>query len=224
MPRLLEQRNHPLVKIYINAYLLAVTLLAVTLLTTPAFAYAEVYIYQGPNGERLITDRPPNDRNYALVAKRDTLANAGHIMADRPINLGGHATFRAYINSASTQYQVDPALIEAVIKVESDFNPNAVSRAGATGLMQLMQPTAEHYKVFNRFNPRQNIHGGAAHLRDLIDRYDGDLPLVLAAYNAGATAVARHKGVPPFPETRRYITKVLKAHDEFRQYRYGSSD
>jgi soluble lytic murein transglycosylase-like protein len=194
------------------------------MLLAPGFAAAEVYIYLGPNGERLITDRPPNDPDYSLVARRDTLANAGHIMADRPINLGGEADFRAYINAASTLHKIDPALVEAVIKVESDFNPNAVSRAGATGLMQLMEKTASHYQVTNRFNPRQNIDGGVAHLRDLMDRYDSDLPMVLAAYNAGATAVTRYNGIPPFPETRRYITKVLKAHDEFRKFRYDSSD
>jgi soluble lytic murein transglycosylase-like protein len=202
----------------------AASLIAGIVLSLPLAVNAEVYIYQGPNGERLITDRPPSNSGYSLVAKRDTIANVGHIMADRPIIIGGPDSFRGYINSASARYQVDPALVEAVIKVESDFNPNAVSRAGATGLMQLMQKTAEHYQVYNRFNPHQNINGGVAHLRDLLDRYDGDLPLVLAAYNAGSTAVARYKGIPPFPETRRYVAKVLKAHSEFRQYRYGSSD
>ncbi|MFT4800085.1 MAG: hypothetical protein ACJAYE_001270 [Candidatus Azotimanducaceae bacterium] len=188
-------------------------------------AMAEIYIYQGPNGERLITDRPPHSSGqYDLVAKRDSLSDAGHIMANRPVTVGGPRDFRAYINSASVRYKVDAALIEAIIKVESDFDPNAVSKAGATGLMQLMLPTAQYYQVDNRFNPRQNILGGAAHLRDLLDRYKGELPLVLAAYNAGPTAVTRHRGVPPFPETRRYISKVLKAHGEFRRYRYGSSD
>jgi len=197
-----------------------------SLLLIVAFpAMAEIYIYQGPNGERLITDRPPHSSSqYDLVAKRDSLSDAGHIMANRPVTVGGPNAFQAYINSASVRYKVDAALIEAIIKVESDFDPNAVSKAGATGLMQLMLPTAQYYKVNNRFNPRQNIHGGVAHLRDLLDRYKNELPLVLAAYNAGPTAVTRYRGIPPFPETRRYISKVLKAHDEFRRFRYGSSD
>tara|TARA_R110002073_G_scaffold16872_8_gene64318 strand:+ start:623 stop:1222 length:600 start_codon:yes stop_codon:yes gene_type:complete len=197
------------------------------LLSSPVVA--EIYIYQGPNGERLITDRPPHaSADYDLVAKRDSLVDAGHLIASSSnsaaVKLGGPDTFRAYIHSASKRYKVDAALIEAVIKVESDFDPNAVSKAGATGLMQLMYKTAQHYKVTNRFNPRQNIHGGVAHLRDLIDRYEGELPLVLAAYNAGSTAVTRYKGIPPFPETQRYVGKVLKAHAEIRRYRDGSSD
>jgi soluble lytic murein transglycosylase-like protein len=122
-------------------------------------------------------------------------------MAYRTVNTSGLETLRAYIRSASQRYKINSALIEAVIQVESGFDPNAVSRAGATGLMQLMQKTAQHYQVTNRFNPRQNIYGGVAHLRDLMDRYEGELSLVLVAYNADATAVARYKGVPPFPET-----------------------
>lgn len=205
-------------------YQLPIVVLAL-LLSAALPVMAEIYIYQGPNGERLITDRPPHaSSQYDLVAKRDSLSDAGHIMANRPVIAGGPEAFRGYINSASIRYKVDVTLIEAIIKVESDFNPNAVSKAGATGLMQLMLPTAQYYQVENRFNPRQNIQGGVAHLRDLLDRYEGELPLVLAAYNAGPTAVTRHHGIPPFPETRRYISKVLKAHGEFRRYRYGSSD
>jgi len=195
------------------------------LLSTALPAMAEIYIYQGLNGERLITDRPPHSSSqYDLVAKRDSLTDVGHIMANRPVSVGGPEAFSGYINSACMRYKVDVALIEAIIKVESDFNPNAVSKAGATGLMQLMLPTAQYYQVDNRFNPQQNIHGGVAHLRDLMNRYEGELPLVLAAYNAGPTAVTRYGGIPPFPETHRYISKVLKAHGEFRRYRYGSSD
>lgn len=187
-------------------------------------AHGEIYIYQGPNGERLVTDRPPTERNqYALVAKRDDVTNAGHIAANRPIEAGGREDFRPAINAAARRYRVDPALIEAVIQVESNFDPNAVSRAGATGLMQLMAKTAAHYDVNNRFNPYENIRGGVAHLRDLMDRYDEKLPLVLAAYNAGSTAVTRYHGIPPYPETRRYIQKVMKAHGEFKRYRYGTS-
>jgi soluble lytic murein transglycosylase-like protein len=183
---------------------------------------AEIYIYQGPNGERLVTDRPPHQtERYNLVATRDDYGDAGRIAANRPIGEVGPENFRPTIHAAARKYQVDPALVEAVIQVESNFDPNAVSRAGATGLMQLMEKTAAHYQVYNRFNPHENIRGGVAHLRDLMDRFEGKLPLVLAAYNAGSTAVNRYRGVPPYPETRRYIQKVMKAHNEFRGYRYG---
>jgi soluble lytic murein transglycosylase-like protein len=199
--------------------------LAVCLVTLVSqWAGAEIYIYHGPNGERLVTDRPPRDQiRYNLVAKRDDLTDAGRIAADRPLEVAGRDSFRPAINAAAERYRLDPALIEAVIQVESNFDPNAVSKAGATGLMQLMAPTASHYQVNNRFNPYENIRGGVAHLRDLMDRYDERLPLVLAAYNAGSTAVTKYRGIPPYPETRRYIQKVMKAHREFRRFRYGVS-
>mgnify|MGYP002863359234 FL=1 len=184
---------------------------------------AEVYISQGPNGERLISDRPPVKRqDYRLVAKRDSFNNAGHILADRQIIAGGPTEFRQHITSASNQYDVDPALIEAVIQVESGFDPNAVSKKGATGLMQLMPMTAKDYLVVDRFNPRQNIYGGVQHLSKLMTRFGGELPLVLAAYNAGAGAVERHDGIPPFPETKRYVIKVMTSYNSFKQSRYGT--
>ncbi len=187
-------------------------------------SFAEIYIYRGPNGERMITDKPPHpSEDYSLVSKRDTISDAGHILANRPIQMGGPEYFRYYINQASDKFDVDPALVEAVIQVESGFDPNAVSKKGATGLMQLMQKTAKQYEVTNRFNPKQNINAGVEHLSTLLERYDGQVPLALAAYNAGSTAVEKYNGVPPFPETKRYISKVLKAHGEFRQFRYGVS-
>ena len=185
-------------------------------------ALAEIYIYKGPNGERLISDRPPHaTENYKLVMKRDNMANAGHILANRAIAAGGPAKFSQHINAASSRFDVDPALVEAVIQVESGFNPNAVSRKGATGLMQLMKQTAQHYDVRDRFNPQQNIYAGVEHLSDLMTRYNNQIPLVLAAYNAGPTAVERYRGVPPYPETKRYITKVLGYHDKYKIARYG---
>ena len=187
-------------------------------------SFAEVYIYQGPNGERLISDRPPAEsQDYRLVAKRDTLQNAGLILADRAIVAGDPTEFRQHITSASSQYNVDPALIEAVIHVESGFDPNAVSKTGATGLMQLMPMTAQDYRVVDRFNPRQNIYGGVQHLSELMARFDGELPLVLAAYNAGAGAVERHDGIPPYPETKRHVIKVMNRYNSFRQSRYGAT-
>ncbi len=181
---------------------------------------AEIYFYEGPNGERMVSDRPV--RGYQLVNKRDSLANAGHILANRPISTGGPTRFAAYIKKASRQFGVDPALVEAVIQVESGFDPNAVSKKGATGLMQLMSATAKQYHVEDRHNPRQNINGGVEHLRRLLDRFDGEIPLVVAAYNAGASAVEKYNGIPPYPETRRYVSKVMSFHSEYRQLRYGA--
>jgi len=99
--------------------------------------------------------------------------------------------------------------VEAVIRVESGFKPGAVSPKGAQGLMQLMPATAAMLGVRNAFDPRENVEGGVRHLRYLIDRYAGNLPLVLAAYNAGEGAVAQYGGIPPYPETQQYVRKVM---------------
>ena len=115
----------------------------------------------------------------------------------------------------SRQQQLDPALISAIIKAESDFDPDAVSRAGAIGLMQLMPQTAVRLHVRDPFNPEENIAGGARYLRYLLDRFHGNLPLALAAYNAGATRVEQYNTLPPIHETRRYVKKVLRF---YRQY------
>ena len=191
------------------------------LLISPNICFEEVYIYQGPNGERIISDRLVS--GYELVTTRDTLKDTGYILANKPIGTGGPTEFKHYIRSASRTYGVYPAPVQAVIQVESGFNPNAVSKKGAPGLMQVMTGTAFQYNVVDRFDPRQNINGGVRHLRDLMDHFDGEIPLVLAAYNAGAGAVKRHQGIPPYSETRRYVNKVLAIHNQYRKFWYGGT-
>ncbi len=114
------------------------------------------------------------------------------------------------ISQAAGKYNLDPKLIEAVIKVESDYQPNLVSSKGAVGLMQLMPGTARDLGVQNRYNPRQNVFGGANYLRQMLDRFDGNTKLALGAYNAGPGAVEKYGGIPPYRETQRYVEKVLK--------------
>jgi soluble lytic murein transglycosylase-like protein len=114
----------------------------------------------------------------------------------------------AAIDQAAARHNVDPNLVRAVIKVESNFNPNAVSRKGAMGLMQLMPQTARQLHVSNPFDPQQNVDAGVRHLKTLIESYGGDVKLSLAAYNAGAGAVARSRGVPRYGETRNYVKRI----------------
>lgn len=116
----------------------------------------------------------------------------------------------AAIDQAAARHNVDPSLVRAVIKVESNFNPNAVSRKGAMGLMQLMPQTARQLKVTNPFDPEENVDAGVRHLKKLMESYGGDLKLSLAAYNAGAGAVARSAGVPQFAETRNYVRRITQ--------------
>jgi soluble lytic murein transglycosylase-like protein len=116
----------------------------------------------------------------------------------------------AAIDAAALRHNVDPALVRAVIKVESNFNPNAVSRKGALGLMQLMPQTARQLKVSNPFDPQQNVDAGVRHLKQLMESYGGDVNLTLAAYNAGAGAVARSSGVPHYAETEDYVRRITQ--------------
>jgi Transglycosylase SLT domain len=116
----------------------------------------------------------------------------------------------AHIRDVAARYGVPERLVTAIIRVESDFNPRAVSHRGARGLMQLMPTTAAVLGVRDAFDPTENLHAGVRHLRTLIDRFDNNLPLALAAYNAGEQAVLRHGGIPPYPETQEYVERILR--------------
>jgi len=123
--------------------------------------------------------------------------------------------FHQLILQAADRHDVDPALVKAVILAESNYNPRAISRRGAKGLMQLMPATAKALGVKDLFDPESNINGGVKYLRKLLDRFGGDVELALAAYNAGSRYVRKYRGVPPFRATRFYIRKVMKYRDLF---------
>ncbi len=131
-------------------------------------------------------------------------------------------TYDQDIRRIGRQYQVDPTLIKAIIRAESDFDHRAVSRRGALGLMQLMPDTARELHVTNPFNPRENIDGGTRYLRQILDSFNGNLTLSLAAYNAGPGLVTRTGAVPEIPETQQYVTKVIRQYKEYKRQN-GSS-
>ena len=172
-------------------------LLSATLLLA-APAQAEVYQYIDANGTISLTN-VPNDPRYKRVTSE--LPRSRSMISDRELD--------PVIARHSRAHRLHPALIRAVIKTESDFDPLAVSHAGAVGLMQLMPQTAMRFEVRDSYNPDDNIGGGTKYLRQLLDRFNGNLPLALAAYNAGEHAVERYRGLPPIPETRQYVIKVL---------------
>lgn len=186
----------------------------------PTAAQAEVYIYTDSFGKRVLTDRPIQEPGYRLQHRRANTDDAGHLLSGRTdeLNSRRRQLYDSYIRDASRNYRIDPALVKAVIHVESDFNPLAVSPKGAQGLMQLMPQTAARYQQKDLFSPMTNIDVGTRHLAVLIQRYPQDIRLALAAYNAGEHNVDLYQGIPPFRETRDYVKKVLKYRDRYQAY------
>jgi len=147
--------------------------------------------------------------------------------AQVPSSVSGHKAEHQYHNfivQAASQYQIDPALIKAIILAESGYNPKAVSKSGAKGLMQLMPGTAEALGVEDIFNPSQNITGGVQYFKHLVNRFNGDVKLALAAYNAGSRYVRNYNGVPPFKATRCYIKKVFKYYQQYKKQKSEGID
>lgn len=166
----------------------------------PPVGRADIYKYVDASGVIHFTDSPTSSR-FNLYLKEDV----------------GPASVRDLISRYAGQFRLEEALVNAVIKVESDYNPRAVSRKGAQGIMQLMPQTARELKVNDPLNPEDNIRGGTRYLRQMLDRFKGNLDLALAAYNAGPTAVSRHGGIPPYEETRAYVDRVKKFLRYYRQ-------
>lgn len=168
----------------------------------PVASPADIYKYVDEEGVLHLTNVPTEvNANYVLVMK------------EKPVYFAVGTDISKYdllIAKAADKYQVDSALVKAVIKAESNFNHQAVSRAGARGLMQLMPRTASYLQVADAFHPENNIEGGVRYLRYLLNLYQNNLPLALAAYNAGIGAVSRYNGqIPPYRETQSYVQRVI---------------
>ena len=175
---------------------------------------ADIYSFVDDQGVEHFSN-VPTDGRFELLAKEPVEAPAGGPAVTRADLRQREAKYLAMITRAADVSSVHPALVRAVIQVESAFNARAVSRAGAQGLMQLAPVTSRRYGVGNPFDPEENLRGGTRYLRDLLKRYNNDLELVLAAYNAGEDAVERYgRQIPPFPETRRYVPAVLRRYHE----------
>ncbi len=157
---------------------------------------ADIYMRVGENGTVYFSNVPVSS-GYKLYMQTKSKKNYGNVAYDK------------IILKASKKYKVSQNLIEAVIKAESGFNIRAVSDKGAEGLMQLMPETQKLFNVLKPFNPYQNIYGGTEYLKSLIVKYGGNIPLALAAYNAGSEAVAKYNGIPPYNETHNYINEVI---------------
>ena len=198
-----------------TALVLLVAFLA-ALLWLPERVTAEIYIHRdgrgrlhftnapaGP-GYKRYTPRPPGGPLYRITGRRDSRRDRER-----------RRVFDAIIAEAAKRHRIDPALVKAVIRTESDFIADARSPKGALGLMQLMPATARRHNVDRAFDPYENIEGGTRHLRLLLDEYHGNVRLALAAYNAGGSAVSRHGGIPPYPETIEYLQRVLSFREQY---------
>lgn len=178
-------------------------------------ALAQIYTYVDEHGITVFTDRKPDMQRYRVrnlgcygTCRTGVDWERTPLKSDR---------FAPEIEAAGEVFGVDPALIRAVMHAESWFEAEAVSHAGAQGLMQLMPDTARRFGVTNAFDPVDNITGGAAYLAWLSEKFEQDVTRIVAAYNAGENAVIRHQGVPPFPETQEYVRRVRILYRRYRE-------
>ena len=179
-------------------------LLLVTLLVVIPPADADIYRYVDASGRVHFTDTPTHGRYNMYLKEKVSVQDSNRSYLD-------------IIRRHASSYQLEEALVKAVIKVESDYQPRVVSKKGAQGLMQLIPETARDLNVSNPFDPYENIRGGSEYLRKMLDLFNNDVELALAAYNSGPNAVKRYGGIPPYDETRNYVKKVKHYLDYYRQ-------
>lgn len=184
------------------------------LLSAATAAKAEILVLKGPNGQLYLTNRGEKAGYRVLSRHREFFGSSGMGLGSG--REGDWAKYEGTVRVTASRYALDPHLVKAVIRAESNFDPMAISSKGAMGLMQLMPDTARQHEVRNAFDPVENIRGGVCHLRYLMDRYRGDLDLVLAAYNAGTKPVDAVNGIPNIPETRAYVRRVREFHTRYR--------
>ena len=188
----------------------------------------KIFKYTNKSGVRSFSDRAPVGVRYEVIQYSCFACNPKSTVDWNNIPLQLDA-YEYAINSAAQRYQVDPALVRAVIHAESAFRPGARSKKGALGLMQLMPDTARDMGVGNALSPEENIQGGVRYLAWLLDENQGNTTLATAAYNAGPGAVKKYNGIPPYAETETYVKRVKILHDRYKAallttYTHGASD
>jgi soluble lytic murein transglycosylase-like protein len=199
---------------------LGLAVLACGLCFLPSLSSADIFSYTDADGTLHLTNHPSGDSRYRLYMKsRDAKRGGPGSVAPSDTSIERFNRYGDVIREAATLYQIPEELVRAVIKVESDYDPRAVSRVGAQGLMQLMPETAQRMQVRDSMDPRENILGGVRYLRVLANMFNGDLQLTVAGYNAGENAVVKHGGIPPYDETEDYVVKVLTYYRRYRENR-----
>ena len=197
---------------------MATLFMLLSLLAQSAMA-ARLYVYQLPDGSRMISDHQITKATHKLITSRTKVEGTGQIAAKKiTFSKPKHVDrWDDIINELAKRYQVDVALVKAVVHTESYFDYRAISHAGAGGLMQLMPQTAAKYGVHDVENPYENLDAGIQHLHYLLTKYRWNLKYALAAYNAGEKAVYYYNGIPPYKETREYVQKVLAYRDYYQR-------
>lgn len=178
-------------------------------------AYADIYSYVDQDGVLAFTNIHPTGRKNARRIFKDQ--SPRKFFTNFSTSVGKKSDWDTHIFVTCAKYNVDPALVKAIIHTESNFNPFAVSPAGAEGLMQLMPETADMVEVADSLDPHSNIEGGTRYFKYLLDKYKGNTRLSLAAYNAGEGNVAKYKGIPPFKETQEYVRRVLALYSTYQK-------
>ncbi|MGA9884491.1 MAG: lytic transglycosylase domain-containing protein [Candidatus Acidiferrales bacterium] len=201
---------------------IALAMMAGIWFSLPLSTHAQIVASVGTDGKIVyVNGDSPNDRHRGTISSPSaalrgrSAGSTSDVATDGSTSVPEAASdpkMEQIVREAAERHDLDPALVKAVISTESSWNPYAVSPKGAMGLMQLVPATAERFGVGNPYDPAQNVEGGTAYLKELLDRYHGDLKKSLAAYNAGPSAVDASGGVPWYPETRRYVRKVTNAY------------
>ncbi len=183
-------------------------------------ADAKIYVYELPDGSKLITDKKSRKKGYKLKKSYSTKpyrsggGSSNAIYQASPIK----SQYDALIVNTALKYDLEPSFVKAIIHVESAFDRYALSHAGAMGLMQMMPATGANYQLNqDQFDANRNVEAGVQHLKELMERYDKDKKLSLAAYNAGEGAVSRYNGVPPYEETQNYVVKVMRLYKLYKK-------
>jgi len=187
-----------------------VFLLTICFAMCPADLSADIYSYKDQDGVLHFTNAPASSKyryESPEISQYASISLPGSFSNNR------FTKFDHIIKEASDLYGIRFELLKAMIHVESNFNPNAISKAGAIGLMQIMPKNLKEFKLSDPFNPRENVMAGTRYVKRLLKRFDSDLSLTLAAYNAGPGAVDKHQNIPPYPETKNYVKKVLTYYD-----------